>query len=132
MCKKSKRFFEKICRQIRILFPKAKVIFATSTPILEHKYLNTKVAFRSNVKIKEYNEIATRICKKHGFAINDLYSLVENVPEEYYSDLAHLYTPEGTRLLTNAVVKSICETLDIQYNEFTLGDYESVKEIIGL
>lgn len=124
-------FFEKICRQIRILFPKAKVIFATSTPILEHKFLNPKVAFRSNVKVKEYNEIATRICKKHGFAINDLYSLVENVPEEYYSDLAHLYTPEGTRILTNAVVKSICDELEIEYKEFSIKDYETVNEVIG-
>ncbi len=46
--------------------------------------------------------------------------------------MTHLYTPQGTQILTNAVVKSICETLDIQYNQFTLGDYESVKEIIGL
>ena len=51
---------------------------------------------------------------------------------EYYSDMTHLYTPEGTQLLTDAVIKVICDTLDIEYREFTLADYESVKEVIGL
>ena len=83
-------FIEKICKRIKVLFPKAKVIFATSTPV------------------------------------------IESVPEEYYSDMTHLYTPEGTQLLTDAVIKAICDMLDIEYREFTLADYESVKEVIGL
>jgi len=124
-------FIEKICNRIKTIFPKAKVIFATSTPILEHRFTNPKVSIRRNSKVEEYNEIAKKVCEKYDFEINDLYALIQNVPEEYYSDMTHLYTPHGTQILTNAVVKSICETLDITYNEFTLGDYENVKEIIG-
>ena len=52
--------------------------------------------------------------------------------KEYYSDMTHLYTLEGTQLLTDAVIKVICDTLDIEYREFTLADYESDKEVIGL
>lgn len=125
-------FLEKICRQIKILFPKAKVIFATSTPVLEHRFLTPKISVRKNDKIKEYNDIAAKVCKKYGFEINDLYSVVENVPEKYYSDMTHLYTPEGTQLLTDAVIKKICEVLEIPYKKFSITDYQKVKEIIGI
>ena len=125
-------FIEKICKRIKVLFPKAKVIFATSTPVIESRFTQPHFSRRLNSNVKKYNNIAVEICKKHGFAVNDLYSLVENLPEEYYSDMTHLYTPEGTQLLTDAVIKAICNMLDIEYREFTLADYESVKEVIGL
>ena len=125
-------FIEKICKRIKVLFPKAKVIFATSTPVIESRFTEPHFSRRLNSNVKKYNNIAVEICKKHGFAVNDLYSLVENVPEKYYSDMTHLYTPEGTQLLTDAVIKAICDTLDIEYREFTLADYENVKEVIGL
>ena len=125
-------FIEKICKRIKVLFPKAKVIFATSTPVIESRFTEPHFSRRLNSNVKKYNNIAVEICQKHGFAVNDLYSLVENVPEEYYSDMTHLYMPEGTQLLTDAVIKAICDTLDIEYREFTLADYENVKEVIGL
>ena len=125
-------FIEKICKRIKVLFPKAKVIFATSTPVIENRFTEPHFSRRLNSNVKKYNDIAVEICKKHGFSVNDLYSLVKNVPEEYYSDMTHLYTPEGTQLLTDAVIKVICGTLDIEYKEFTLADYENVKEVIGL
>jgi hypothetical protein len=125
-------YIEKICKFIKILFPKAKVIFATSTPVLEHKFLKPEVAIRRNAKIKEYNEIAIKVCKNHGFAINDLYSLVQDVPEEYYSDMTHLYTPEGTQILANGVIKSICVALNLEYHEFIFQDYHAVNEIVGM
>ena len=125
-------FMEKICKRIKVIFPKAKVVFATSTPVLENRFPNPHFSKRLNSNVRKYNDIATEICSKNGFIINDLYSLVENVPEKYYSDMTHLYTPEGTQLLTDAVIQVICSTLDIEYKEFTLADYESVKEVIGL
>ena len=125
-------FIEKICKRIKVLFPKAKVIFATSTPVIESRFTEPHFSRRLNSNVKKYNNIAVEICQKHGFAVNDLYSLVENVPEVYFSDMTHLYTPEGTQLLTDAVIKAICDTLDIEYREFTLSDYENVNEVIGL
>ena len=81
--------------------------------------------------ICQYNEIAKEIAINNGFAINDLYSLVENAPKEFYSDMTHLYTPEGTYLLANAVVKAICESLDLTYEEFTIKEYYDVKNVLG-
>lgn len=124
-------YIDRICKRIRLLFPKATVIFATSTPILEHRFLKPKISIRRNSTVREYNAIATEICKKHGFLIDDLYSAVENIPEEYYSDMTHLNTPEGAQLTTNTVTKSICEALDLEYKEFTLKDYEEVKNVEG-
>ncbi len=125
-------FIDKICKRIRVLFPKAKVIFATSTPVREELFLNPKVSYRKNSDIEKFNEIAVNIVRKYGYEINDLYSVVKNVPKEYYSDMTHLYTPEGTCLLTNAVLKSICSVTDIPYYEFGTADYIQVKEFEGM
>ena len=125
-------FIEKICARIRKLFPDARVIFATSTPVIEERFLNPKRAIRRNCDVERYNEIAVKIAKEHGFYINDLYALVKDVPESYYSDVTHLYTPEGTQLLTNAVLGAIGEACGEEMEKFTLSDYQTVKEIVGL
>ena len=122
-------FIEKICLRMKLLFPHAIMIFATSTPVLEHKFPENRA--RKNADIRKYNEVAAEIVKKHGCLVNDLYSVVESVPETYYSDMTHLYTPQGTELLTNAVLKPICNALDIPYSMFDLTEYNRVKEIIG-
>lgn len=124
-------FIDKLCRRIQLFFPNAKAIFATSTPVVEHRFLNPQVAYRKNCDVEMFNEIAVKKVTEYGFAINDLYSVVKDVPESYYSDMTHLYTPEGTQLLTNAVVKEIGKALDMTFPEFTLRDYETVKNIIG-
>ena len=124
-------YIDKICNRIKFLFPSAKVIFATSTPVLEHKF-NRERSFRSNAVTRKYNEAAAEIVKKHGFLVNDLYSVAEKLPEECYSDMTHLYTPDGTCALTNVVLKAICEALDLGYKEFSLENYTEVKEIIGM
>lgn len=123
-------FIEKICKRIKVLFPKAKVIFATSAPIVESRF--GKDAYRLNSDVRKYNEIAVEICKKHGFSINDLYKVLDGVPEDYYIDCAHPYTKEGTSLTTNAVIKAIGIALDTEFDEFTLSDYQSVKDVLGL
>ena len=125
-------FIDKICKRIKVLFPKAKVIFATSTPVLEKNFINPSVSYRKNKDVKHYNEIAVKKVQEYGFYINDLYSVVENVPEEYYSDMTHLYTPQGTQLLTNAVIKAIGCALNTKFDEFTLSDYQTVKDVLGL
>ena len=124
-------FMDKVCKRIKVLFPKAKVIFATSTPVLEHRFTNPAFSYRLNSDIQRYNEIAVKVAQKHGFSINDLYAVTENIPEDYYSDMTHMYTPEGTQILTNAVIKAIGAALDTEYDEFTVSDYQGVKEVIG-
>lgn len=120
-------FMDKICVRIKKLFPKAKVVFATSTPIIEDRF-DKAVAYRLNSDVRKYNEIAVEICKKHGFVINDLYPVLKAVPEEYYIDAAHPYTKEGTTITTNAVSKAICNQLGIEFKEF-VPDGEDVAKI---
>ena len=124
-------FIDKICKRINRLFPNAKVIFATSTPILEGRFTTPEISHRKNSDIEKYNEIAVKIVRKYGFYINDLYNVTKDVPENYYSDMTHLYTPEGAQLHTNAVLKAIGEVLGIEFDEFTVNDYTVVKEILG-
>ncbi len=125
-------FIDKICKRIKVLFPKARVIFATSTPVLENKYPKPKEFSRKNSDVAKYNEIAVRTVRKHGVEVNDLYAVVEKLSEDCYSDVTHLYTPEGTQAITSAVLKAIGKALGCEFSEFTLSDYESVNEIIGL
>lgn len=125
-------FIDKICKRIKVLFPNAKVIFATSTPVVENRFTNPSVSYRKNSDIKKYNDIAVRKVKEYGFLVNDLYSITKDLPENYYSDMTHLYTPEGTQILTNAVIKAIGLALNTEYDEFAVTDYQTVKEVLGL
>ena len=124
-------YIARICRLIQKIFPKAKVIFATSTPVLEERFLNPKRSYRKNSDIAQYNEIAAKIAKEHGFYVNDLYAVVKDVPKSYYSDMTHLYTPGGTQLLADAVLEAIGAALGEKFAPFTLSDYQAVKEIVG-
>ena len=123
-------FIDKICGRIKLLFPRAKVIFATSTPVVESRF-DPSYSYRKNADVEKFNAIAVKKALEHGFLINDLYSKVKDVPESYYSDMTHLYTPEGTQLLTDAVIKAIGEALGVEFDEFTLTNYEEVKEVLG-
>ncbi len=106
-----KENIHRICTLIKILFPKAKMIFATSTPVQEHLFGEIK---RFNADTEMYNAAACEIVKNHGGIINDLYTLTVNAPVEYHSDLTHYYTKEGTRIITNQVIEHIERALDIK------------------
>ena len=101
----------RICMRIRYLFPNAKAIFATSTPVLEDQF--GKDAKRLNCDIEAYNAAAVRIVTDFGFEINDLYALMKDTPREYHSDMTHFYTPEATALLTETVSSAICDAMGI-------------------
>ena len=113
-------YFERIAKQIRKYFPRARVIFATSTPVQEHLFHGP---FRKNADVRRYNERAVEIAKRYGAEVNDLYSLVEGCPASYYSDMTHLYTKEGTRLLTEQVADVIAKALGITRNPL---DYDAL------
>lgn len=123
-------FINRCCKKIKLLFPNAKVIFATSTPVLEHKF--SKESYRLNKDVREFNRIAVEECLKYGFAIDDLYAVAEKFPEEYYSDCTHLRTEKGTRYMTEAVVKSILNALGIDENNFDIRfTFNGTQTVIG-
>ena len=105
-----KKNIERICKMIKILFPHAEMIFATSTPVQENLFTGFK---RFNKMTESYNAAAVKIVMSHGGKINDLYELMKNQPIEYHSDRTHYYTKEGTRVITNKVIGYIEEALGI-------------------
>lgn len=117
----------RIDKRLRYLFPNAKMIFATSTRVQEHRYgENFK---RYNKDIEEYNRIAVEALKDTNTVINDLYGFTAALPDEYYSDVTHLYTPEGTNAMTNKVLDVICAELGIEKKPYDSKDYHSEKPV---
>ena len=117
----------RIDKRLRYLFPNAKMIFATSTRVQEHRYgENFK---RYNKDIEEYNRIAVEALKDTDTVINDLYGFTAALPDEYYSDVTHLYTPEGTNAMTNKVLDVICAELGIEKKPYDSKDYHSEKPV---
>lgn len=58
-----KDYIDRVCNLIHILFPNAKMIFATSTPVQEELFTTCK---RYNNDTERYNEEAVKIIKQHG------------------------------------------------------------------
>lgn len=124
-------FMDKICQRIRLLFPKAKVIFATSTPVWEEKY--GKDFKRFNQDIEAYNAAAVEIVKKYGFEVNDLYTLLKDAPKSYFSDMTHYYTQEATEVITNQVLQHIAKAIDVEPKAIHYADFfEKKEDAIGL
>lgn len=124
-----KYYINRVCKQIKYLFPTAKVIFATSTPVVEELF--TGICKRYNKDVELYNEAAIEIAKRYDFAINDLYAITKDVPKEYHSDLTHFYTKEGTRLITDQVISCLEECTKLKaeplnYDEL-FAEVESVE-----
>ena len=92
---------------------KAKVIFATSTPILDHLHAQRKAGFdRFEADVQKYNAAAVSVMKQAGVPINDLHKLVESGGKEKLlgGDGTH-YTQEGYEMLAAAVTDSILRSL---------------------
>ncbi|MBQ7299105.1 MAG: SGNH/GDSL hydrolase family protein [Clostridia bacterium] len=103
---------ERIVKRIHFLFPNAKVIFATSTPVQEEGYIDA-FETRYNSDVEAFNQIACEVLPKHGVLINDLYHLMKGVPADYYSDQTHFYTAAATERLGKQVARTLCQALDI-------------------
>jgi hypothetical protein len=116
----------KISRQIKILFPNSKQIFATSTSVIEERYGCTRK--RRNSVIGQYNKIAVEALAGTDCVINDLYTLTKNAPLEIRAgDPTHFYTPEGTKLIGDRVLSYICHELGIEASEVNLEDFVPEK-----
>ena len=108
------QYLHRICKRIRQCCPKAKVVFATSTPIHQANYEAVKHEFwRSNETIKAYNAVAVKVMKEHGIEVNDLYALMEGAPDHYFSDRTHYYTKDATEIMTGRVLQVIEEQIGV-------------------
>ena len=97
----------RIYKRITVIFPRAKVIFALSTPVIEERFTEPAKFFRFNKDIREYNNIASNVMKELKIEVNDLYSVASDFSVDQYADMVH-FTQEGYDILAEAVVKA-CE-----------------------
>lgn len=102
-------------KRLRVLFPKAKQVFATSTSVVEKLY--EPPYQRYNADIEKFNAIAVETLSPLGVAINDLYVITKNAPQSCRSDMTHFYTVDGIKLIGEKVVQTICAQLDIPLSE---------------
>jgi hypothetical protein len=89
-------FIKRIHKRLTTLFPKAKLIFATSTPVLEDKYPDHKISVRYNADTRAFNaaaaaaltelgeETARKVYDRHRILTEFLTSI--GVPEEVASE----------------------------------------------
>ena len=114
----------RIHARLRSLFPKAKIIFATSTAVIDGA---AKVLKRHNDVIKRYNDRALEALKDKDCSINDLYSITINCPESYHSDPTHYYTPAATEMIGGKVLAAICKELGIAAKDVNIENFEPEK-----
>jgi lysophospholipase L1-like esterase len=95
---------------------KAKVVFATTTPILDNRHAQRKAGFdRFEADVQTYNAAATSVMKEAGVPVNDLHKVVEDRGREALlgGDGTH-YTQDGYERLaaavTNSILRSLAET----------------------
>jgi hypothetical protein len=115
----------RIDKRLRMLFPKAKFVFATCTNVNEG--MSRPEFTRHNATIQKYNAAALRALENTNTEINDLYSLTASLPDSYRSDWVHFYTPEGTEVIGGKVLAMICEMLSISPSEINIKDFNPEK-----
>ena len=122
----------RIHNRLRMLFPKAKLVFATSTTVDEERA--SKDFKRKNSVIAEYNKAALEALEGTDSLYDDLYSLSLTCPAEYRSDFVHFYTDGGTALFGNKVLSVICNELGISGEAVNIDNFvpeNYSKDIIG-
>jgi hypothetical protein len=97
----------RIYKRIKIVFPKAAVIFALSTPIIEERYKEPDRFFRFNKDIRAYNAIAADVMKELNVKVNDLYTVADSFAPALYDGPTH-FVEEANNILADAVVRA-CE-----------------------
>ncbi len=98
----------RIVNRIRDLCPKAQIIFALTTEIIEPGFEpGISVGERKNEDIRAYNEIAQKVCKQINVDVNDLWSISKKLPQEAHSDMVHYETDIGIKALGDQVVKCL-------------------------
>ena len=90
----------RVLTRIHQLFPKAEVIFATTTPVIE-EWITT--AYRSNAEVELYNQIAREVLIPKGVRVNELGDFSKKYCSDLHRDWVH-YTDEGSDKLAGEIV----------------------------
>ncbi len=98
----------RIYKKLRLKFPNAKIIFATTTHVLEEKAPTNWM--RYNSEIEEYNLAAEKLMKELEVEVNDLYSITRYFDESYYADWVH-FNDKGAKILAANIINKIEEVI---------------------
>ncbi len=100
------KHFPELVATIRKHAPKAKMIWATTTPMRQSGKLN--VIAEGTKRVLARNKIAEEIVTKDGIAVNDLYGLVKDHPDYWSNDGVH-FNGKGVAVEADQVAKRIME-----------------------
>jgi isoamyl acetate esterase len=91
----------------------AKLIWATTTPVIDEWHTRVKKFDRRDADVQMYNNEALRVMTDAGIAIDDLYAVVESAGREkcICHDGVHM-TEFGNKLLADAVADAIVRVHD--------------------
>ena len=89
-----------IVRQLRKLFPAARLTFLTTTPMNPNNVAGSNP--RTNEDIRRYNETAKRVMDNEGIGVLDLFELAAGWPSPLFKDYCHL-VPEGYHRLAERI-----------------------------
>lgn len=112
---------KRVDKRLRMLYPKAKFVFATSTCVNEQ--MSRPEFTRHNSIIEKYNAEALKVLANTDTIINDLYSLTAKLPNEYRSDWVHFYTPKGTEVIGGRVLSIISKELQINASDINIDNF---------
>ena len=102
-----KNEYRKVLKGIAELYSGVPVVIALTTPLWNPD--GKKEAERNEI-VQKRNEIAVQLAEEFGFAVNDLYTPLENRPDLVSGDGVHL-TQEGYDLLADRIADVIRKTL---------------------
>lgn len=120
-----KNLIKRIDKRLRLIFPGAKLVFATSTAVREEKYGPSFK--RHNSVIETYNAAAKEALSDTDTVIDDLYSVTYGCPEECCSDMTHFNNPKGAALVGGKVLSVICSELGITADDVNIESFELEK-----
>ena len=99
----------RVYNSLKKVFPRAKIIFALSTSVIEE--WARPDFFRFNSDIEKYNQVAKQILEPRGVIINDLYSVSAQLDSSLHSDWVH-FNDEGSKILARITCEKILEALE--------------------
>lgn len=112
----------RIHKRLRMLFPNAKIVFATSTAVIEER---CSADFRRhNANIEKFNQTAITALADTDSLINDMYALTVNCAEDCHSDAVHFNNDKGRVLTGGKVLSVICKELDISPADVNIENFE--------
>jgi len=85
-----------IIDMLRKLFPRAKIVFAATTPMNPSGEVG--VNYRTTEDIIRYNEIAKTVAEEQQVAINDLFAVTKDWDSTCYRDYCHLVEESAVTL----------------------------------